>query len=148
MTKIVRQPGWLSTTLATVFLAGVGVPLRAADNHTHKCSVATLNGDYAFYRAGSTPDGTLAALGLIHFDGQGNFHATQNISRNGDYTFDLTFDGQYELADDCSGKGFQDGSEFVRLVVFRSGEGLYMFSESAGNAVYGVANRTQESDGH
>ena len=148
MPKMVRLRGWLPMALVSLFLAGPGAPLRADDSHAHKCSVATLNGAYAFYRAGSTPDGPLASLGLLHFDGRGNFQATQSISRNGDYSFDVTFDGQYELADDCTGKGFQDGSEFVRIVVFGSGRGLYMFSESAGNAVYGVANQTQESDGH
>lgn len=145
MLKTVRRSSWLPVTLVFLFLSALGAPLRAESGHSHKgCSVATLNGDYGFYRAGSTPDGTLAALGLLQFDGKGNFHVTQSVSKGGNYNFDVSFDGQYEVADDCTGKGFLDGDEFARMVVFGNGNGLYIFSESEGNAVYGVGTRTQE----
>lgn len=106
------------------------------------CSNATLNGSFGFYRTGSTPAGTLAAVGIITFDGHGHADATQSISRGGDYAFDVEFPGLYEIDADCTGKGLTtDGDEFVRLVVVDGGRGLLMFSESPGNAVYGVGTK-------
>ena len=106
------------------------------------CSNATLNGSFGFYRTGSTPDGPLAALGIINYDGIQNFSGSQSISRNGEYDFDIPLAGGYAVAADCTGIGFRpDGVEFFRLVVIDGGRGLYIFSESNGNAVYGVGRK-------
>src|SRR5271154_2256020 len=67
------------------------------------CSNASLDGHFGFYRAGSTPAGTLASVGLIQFDGHGNFTATQNISKDGAYQFDVDFNGTYQVNADCTG---------------------------------------------
>ena len=111
------------------------------------CSNATLKGSFGFYRTGSTPDGPLAALGIIHYDGQQNFSGSQSISRNGEYDFDIPLAGGYAVAADCTGIGFSPaGVEFFRLVVIDGGKGLYIFSESNGNAVYGVGRKIASSD--
>jgi hypothetical protein len=105
------------------------------------CSNASLDGHFGFYRAGSTPVGTLASIGLIRYDGHGNFVVNQNISKNGAYQFDIEFNGTYQVNADCTGAAFLDGAEFARIVVTERGHSFYMFSESAGNAVYGVGQR-------
>jgi hypothetical protein len=111
------------------------------------CSNATLKGSFGFYRTGSTAAGTLAAVGIITFDGQGHADATQSISKGGDYDFDVEFPGLYEIDSDCTGKGLTtDGDEFARLVVVDGGRGLLMFSESPGNAVYGVGTKIERDD--
>jgi hypothetical protein len=117
--------------------------VQADDGHAGKrCSTATLKGSYGFYRTGTSAAGPLAAVGILFFDGKGNSTATQNISRNGVFDFDLTFPGLYEVDEDCTGKGFTtDGVEFVRLVIVDGGKGFYMLSESPGNAVYGVGTK-------
>ena len=136
----IKLSGVSRYALLTGLLAALA-PAIHADEHSMKCTNAALKGSYGFYRAGSTPDGTLAAVGIIIFDGKGNNVATQNISRNGDYSFDVTFPSTYEIDEDCTGKAFNDGSEFVRLVVTDDGKGFYMLSESNGNAVYGVGRQ-------
>jgi hypothetical protein len=128
----------LSTSIAVaLFTLGVSALVSA---HA-ACSNASLHGNFGFYRTGKTSVGPLAAVGIISFDGKGNSTATQSISRNGDYSFDLSFSGTYVILPDCTGVGYSDGVEFVRLVVTDEGKGLYMFSESPGNAVYGVGRR-------
>jgi hypothetical protein len=131
--------------------------VHAADLHAIKtCSNATLNGSYGFYRTGSIPlpdgsRGTLAAVGIQFFDGNGNMTATQSISRNGVFTFDVVGTGPYEVAEDCTGKGFSEsGVELFRFVIVDGGEGLYGLSETSGNAVYEVVRRihTPERDDH
>ena len=122
--------------------------VHADDLHAIKsCSNATLNGSYGFYRTGTIPlpdgsRGSLAAVGILFFDGNGNSTATQSISRNGVFTFDAVGSGPYEVAEDCTGKGFtESGVELFRFVIVDGGEGLYALSETSGNAVYLVGRR-------
>ena len=131
--------------------------VHAADLTAIKtCSNATLNGSYGFYRTGTIPlpdgsRGSLAAVGIQFFDGNGNMTATQSISRNGVFTFDVVGTGPYEVAEDCTGKGFSEsGVELFRFVIVDRGEGLYGLSETSGNAVYEVVRRihTPERDDH
>ena len=109
------------------------------------CTSGTLKGTFGFYRTGNTPVGPLAAVGTINFDGKGNFTATQSISRNGSYSYDVAFSGTYTIARDCAGVSFLNGVEFARLVVTDGGHGFYIFSESAGNSVYGVGRMIDPS---
>jgi len=79
------------------------LPQVHADNqHERACSNKTLNGSFGTYRTGSTSTGPLAALGILFFDGNGNVSGSQNISRNGIFTFDNPISGPYEVAADCT----------------------------------------------
>jgi hypothetical protein len=133
--------------LASGLLLGIGPTLPQAFAEGLRphgaCSNASLHGSYGFYRTGNTPDGTLAALGLVIYDGKGNFTGSQSISRGGEYDFDIPIAGLYAVAPDCTGAGYTpEGIEFSRLVVVDGGNGVYIFSESPGNGVYGVGRRT------
>ena len=140
----------MSVAMAGLFgalLLGGGAVVSPAladyGHHSRGCNNGTLNGSFGFYRTGNTPDGALAALGLIVFDGRGNFTGSQNISRGGEYDFDIPIAGQYAIAQDCTGIGYTPaGVEFFRLVVVDGGSGYYIFSESPGNGVYGVGRKT------
>jgi|RhiMetdeSRZDD1v2_1073273.scaffolds.fasta_scaffold140210_4 hypothetical protein len=129
--------------LSNSHIAGV----RADDRHERACSNKTLKGSYGFYRTGNTTvgmnPGPLAAVGILFFDGEGNWIVTQKIIRNGDITLpDSTFSGTYEVVEDCTGKEFLDtGVEFVRLVIVDGGKEFYFLSETSGNTVYGVAKK-------
>lgn len=120
-------------------------PSAAVENHSgRRCTNATLKGTFGFYRTGSIDFGVggLAAVGILSFDGNGNATVDQSISRNGDYNFDSAGPFAYSLASDCTGLFLDgDGNEFSRMVVTDDGHGIYMFSESEGNAVYGVGTR-------
>ena len=138
--SITRSQAILYVASATLLGSLTGVP--AAQAAGPGCSINTLHGQFGFYRSGNTPDGPLAAVGSISFDGRGNAYGTQSISRNGAYSFDLDFINLYEVKTNCSGRLlFTDGTEFARLVVINGGKGFYIFSESLGNAIYGVGTR-------
>ncbi len=132
-----------ASVVAVILLAGASSSALGENGHSKDaCSVRSINGSYGFYRTGSTPDGPLAALGIIAFDGKGGATGSQNISRNGDYSFDVPLDFRYEVSEDCTGKGLTaDGYEFFRIVAVDDGKTLYIFSESEGNAIYGVVTR-------
>jgi len=121
------------------------VGVRADDRHERACSNKTLKGSYGFYRTGNASmgmnPGPLTAVGILFLDGEGNAFARQSISRNGDFRFDVEFPSTYEVAEDCTGKGFNNGVEFTRMVIVDGGKEFYMLSETAGNAIYGVAKK-------
>jgi hypothetical protein len=121
--------------------------VHADDRHEKGCINKTLKGTYGFYRTGTTATGPLVAIGLIFHDGMGNGTVTQNISRNGVLTLDSESSFTYEVAPDCTGKGFLDtGVEFVRFVIVDGGREFNFFSETSGNAIYGVAKRVDGTD--
>jgi hypothetical protein len=130
--------------------ASIAANARAANHDASKdCSNASLKGSFGFYRTGSTSAGPLAALGILKFDGKGSVSGSQSISRNGAFQFDIVIaPAPYIVNEDCTGKFVApDGiTEIARIVVTDRGAGLYLFSESAGNAVYGVGRKIGESD--
>lgn len=98
------------------------------------CSKATLQGSFGFYQTGFTPDGPLAAIGIVSYDGKGNNHGRQTISRNGVFKF-LEFDGTYAVNPDCT----IDGG----AIIVDDGNELYNLSRTSGNAVYVVSRKIQ-----
>jgi hypothetical protein len=129
--------------LATSHFQGV----HADDRHEKGCSNKTLKGTYGFYRTGTNPTGPLVGVGLIFHDGIGSGTATQSISRNGVLTLDSEFSFTYEVAPDCTARGFLDtGVEFVRDVIVDGGREIYFFSETSGNTIYGVAKRIDRAN--
>jgi hypothetical protein len=89
----------------------------------------------------------LAALGILFFDGNGNVSGSQNISRNGIFTFDAPISGPYEVAADCTARFLMDnGVEVARVVIVDGGKEFYEFSETSGNAVYGVGRKIHPDD--
>ena len=123
-------------------------PVHADDQHERACSNKTLKGSYGNYRTGSTSTGPLAAVGILFFDGNGTVSGSQSISRNGVFTFDVPIPpSPYEVAADCTAKFLTDtGTEVARVVIVDKGKGFYQLSETAGNAVYGVAKKIHSTD--
>lgn len=128
--------------LINAYIRGV----HADDRHERVCSEKTLRGSYGFYRTGTNSMGLpLVSVGFILFDGTGNFTATQNTSRNGMFTLDSTFSGTYEVAEDCTGKSFDNDVEFVRLVIVDGGKEIYQLSVTPGHTIFsGKENRADQ----
>jgi hypothetical protein len=122
--------------------------VHADDQNGKACSNKTLNGSYGFYRTGTTSTGPLVALGILFFDGNGNNFGSQSISRNGVFTFDVAIPpSPYEVAPDCTAKFVSaTGVEVARVLIVDGGNEFFLFSESAGNAIYGVAKKIHPSD--
>jgi hypothetical protein len=140
----------LTLALATGLLLSTSniPPVHADGRRERACSVKTLNGSYGFYRNGTTSTGPLAALGILVFDGNGSVSGSQSISRNGVFTFDVEIlPGPYEVAADCTAKFLTDtGIEVARVVIVDGGNEIFLFSESSGNAVYGVGKKIHPRD--
>jgi hypothetical protein len=120
-----------------------GETVRGIENRVAQrgCTIASLEGTYGFFRAGTIPAGPLAAVGIATYDGTGNSTATQTISRNGT----IVPGGQpasYEVSGDCTGRLIAaNGQEFARFVVVERGNEIFQISLTAGNAVTGVQRK-------
>ena len=134
--------------LGNALLVGAMSLATNAQAEPKGCTSTSLKGSFGFYRTGSTPAGPLAALGILLFDGKGAVSGSQSISRNGAFQFDIVIaPAPYTVNADCTGKLIApDGvTEIGRLVVTDGGNGLYILSESTGNAVYGVGKKIGET---
>jgi hypothetical protein len=76
---------------ATLLIAAASSARGDDGTESRPCSNEVLKGSYGFYRAGMTPNGPLAAIGTISFDGNGHSNVTQSISRGGEIDYDVTF---------------------------------------------------------
>ena len=144
VTKRFRN-GSLSLVAAIAFTFSVSLIAPDVAKAAGKpCSLATLNGSYGFYRSGNTPTGSLAAVGIVTFDGNGNGSTKQTIARGNDpndpnqLKKDQTGTSTYVLNADCTGSLSANGVEGARLVVVNDGAGIYALSETPGNTVYAV----------
>ena len=132
-------------TLLTILFsltAILGSTLGFANNATNTagCSAATLNGLYGFYRTGTTPDGPLAAVGTMNFDGKGNITVRQRVSRNGSASF-ATFNLTIKVAPDCTIKSYLDGEQGSTGVIVDNGNRIFLLSIGQGNTLYQVAEK-------
>jgi hypothetical protein len=137
-----------SLAIALALLAGLAPAVGAEERPGGRdCSVASLHGSYGFYRTGKgTFGGPLAAQGIAFFDGEGDFHTTANVSRDGEIFLDEEIFGTYEIAPDCTGKFLDNDSEFERFVVIDDGKGWYSLFVFGGT-VYSVGTRIHNGRG-
>lgn len=108
------------------------------------CTEAGLSGAYGFYMTGSTSAGPFAAVGLITYDGAGNWTATQTMSRGGMFIRDATTAGHYEVSSNCSGKLFSDGLEVARITLSDRGKQVFTLSTRLGETVWGVEKQVAQ----
>lgn len=129
-----RNP--LATTMAAARTTKQSLSLSDdADDGPSDCSVGALRGSYGLLRQGTTTAGPLGAVGLISYDGNGNWVSTQSTSRNGSFSFDVTTSGTYTVNADCTGKYFSADQEIGRLMIVDHGKTVFQLDETAQNQV-------------
>ncbi len=88
---VITDPGW--------FAPGTVKKIRPA-----ACSVATLKGTYALFGKGTvtaySPSQPITHVGIVTYDGAGNFSCQDTIMLNGALIPD-TFTGTYTVTEDC-----------------------------------------------
>lgn len=107
-----------------------------ASQEARSCSNATLDGTYGFQRNGQTSQGPITAVGLIVFDGRGNFVDQQTIARSGKFSTVTDQTGTYEVKPDCTGTETDPtGAVFATIVVVHNGGEVLGMSMTPGNNV-------------
>lgn len=107
------------------------------------CSNATLKGAYGIYRSGTTPEGPIASVGIVVYDGNGQLKSRQKTSLNGVHSSSaLTLD--YKVANDCTYKAFSGNTEFATGVVVDNGNRIFLLSKAPGHTSYSVLEKIQK----
>jgi hypothetical protein len=99
-----------------------------------------LNGTYGFYWTGTTLEGPIVSVGILSYDGKGNFTARQHISRNGKFE-NVTGSYKVKVARDCTSKSFQDGAMVSWDTIVDNGNRIVLMSRVRGTTVYGLAEK-------
>ena len=137
-----------SSTLRVFALAVIAAArvVSAADGH---CTVASLNGSYAFNAQGSTVAGSpvpaplqgpFASAGTAAYDGRGNVTLSATAVFNGLSQPLGPAVGTYQVADDCTFTSrLANGATFYG-VILAGGNQLYVLQTNTGVVASGVAN--------
>src|SRR5688572_30318457 len=122
-----RTISFYAVTMAFTALLMISAIQELYSDDVHmsaQCSNGTLNGTYGFYSTGNTADGPLARVGLVKFDGNGNWTLKQHTSRNGKFEAS-TFSGRTQVAADCTLKVFTEDDHLLNYgVVVDDGNGV------------------------
>jgi hypothetical protein len=123
--------------------------VTSAHAQNQGCSVASLQGAYAFRRTGVNNElgGPVAAIGVTIANGDGTFGGErESISRNGeiqDWT-DFPALGHYTIDSDCTGSIFDGtGTHTQNFIVVDGGNGFFLISTLPGRIVTAEGKRIQ-----
>jgi hypothetical protein len=117
------------------------------------CSVASMQGAYAFRRTGVNNEGggPVARIGVTIFNGDGTFGGQRvSTSRNGeiqDWTNVPPSGGTYTVDSDCTGSFFDaSGTKTQNFIVLDGGKGFFLISTEAGRTVTAEGKRLEVED--
>jgi hypothetical protein len=111
-----------------------------------RCTQASLKGCFGYSYTGTVSGfGSIAAVGPINFDGEGNASATYSVNLAGT-NFQGSFTGTYTVNDDCTGAitlnlpvlGISSNGRFV---IVEKGEEAHFMGTDPGVTVTGVARK-------
>jgi hypothetical protein len=93
------------------------------------CTLSTVKGPYGFILNGTLVGlGPLGSVGLVTFDGAGQWSAEGTISINGS-VFTASFNGTYSVNSDCTGTQVgSDGSTATFVILARGNELLVIMT--------------------
>jgi len=115
-------------------VSGSKGPCHGGSGYNRRCSVASLNGTYAFRRTGvnNVLGGPIAQIGIEVFNGDGTRGSIRTTrSSNGDIRdwTDESPSGSYTVDPDCTGSFFDaDGTKTHNLIVLGKGKGYFLLS--------------------
>jgi hypothetical protein len=133
------------------------IPGAVINVHAHNsgCSVASLNGTYAYLRSGVNESlgGPVAEMGLDVFNGDGTrgiIRATGvSLNESYDWTDSSWPNGSYTVHSDCTGSLFAaDGTKANNIIVLDGGKRFSVLSAplEAGKVITGEGTRLEEKD--
>jgi hypothetical protein len=118
----------------------------SAMDDSSQCTLASLEGSYGYSYTGTVEEfGSIAAVGPINFDGQGNASATYSVNLGGE-NFQGSFTGTYAVNDDCTGEitinlPMLGTSSNGRFVIVDDGKSAPFMGTDPGVTVVGLAKK-------
>lgn len=109
------------------------------------CSNRTLKGDYGFSGTGHIGPTEVLTVGIVSFDGHGNFELRDNLKVVGGPTLPREIVGTYEIREDCAGTAsFHAPAPFdvdvtLQVVLVDRGEEAYFIQVAPDGFFHGTA---------
>jgi hypothetical protein len=108
---------------------------------------ATLHGTYVVYGGGTVVGvGSLTAVGLHTWDGQGNTVATYTVSVNGNIYPGVTVTGSYSVNPDCTGSLTESDGTHYNFVVLPNGNSSTWMRTDTGTVLSGTETRLRNRE--
>src|SRR5215831_6406483 len=108
---------------------------------------ATLHGSYIVFGAGTVVGvGSLTAVGVHTWDGQGNTVATYTASVEGSIFPGITVTGRYSVNSDCTGSLSESDGSHYNFVVSPNGNSARWIRTDAGTVVSGTETRLRNRE--
>jgi hypothetical protein len=141
----------LATLVAVAAMIGLGVTfpggalpkVHAQEEALQACSAAMLDGRYGLTFSGYSTTGavpapitgsiTVAGVGLVTFDGNGNLSASETVNLGG-LVMPVNVTGTYTVNSDCTGT-FTTSRAHLNLVIVRNGREILAANTDPGHVV-------------
>lgn len=129
-TRLIATGAVMASMIAACGASDVASPVPA-------CSTAGLVGSYGMQRNGQTVPGTATtSVGLVVFDGKGNYSVQQTVSVNGTSTTLPPASGSYVINSDCTGsESDASGKVISTLAVVHGGDQVLGMSVVPGSSM-------------
>lgn len=108
---------------------------------TPSCNNATIQGSYGTKFTGTSGTRGVAAVGLVKFDGNGNFQGIDNVSINDTLSPNRIVSGTYSVRQDCTIQiVFTGGSDtaFLSGAIVDRGKEIFLIQTSPGVVLTGT----------
>lgn len=102
------------------------------------CNNATIEGSYGTKGTGTFAGTPIAVVGLVRFNGTGNFQGTDAVSADGTISTDRAVSGTYSVKQDCTVQiVFRAGTDtsFLTGVIVDSGKEIFLFQTNPGSVL-------------
>ncbi len=140
------EPSGPATSNSTWSSAHSGISASAEHEEHGGCTNASLIGTYGLQRMGHTGQGSLTAVGIATFDGEGNSVASETISRNGVFT-DAQAVAAYTVSPDCTGTLTVNGAILAHILLVHGGSAVLGMSLIPGDNVASHYERVADRSG-
>ena len=107
---------------------------------TPSCNNATIKGSYGTKFTGRFNVQEIVTVGLVRFNGTGNFQGTDAISIDGTVSTNRTVSGTYSVQPDCSLQivFFGAGTSFLSGAIVDGGKEIFLIQTNPGSVLTGT----------
>jgi hypothetical protein len=138
------QEDFMTRVKRALSVIAIGIVSLVSAHARGYCDAYTLNGAYGRMMSGSFPQGPVASIGLVTYDGSGNFVAQDTIVLNG-VVMHGTATGTYQINADCTGTQtiqIQNGPVFhADFIVVDNGKEVIFVQTDPGVTLVGTIKR-------
>lgn len=143
--KNLKIQGFFTTLIITtvsVLTISDATSQKVIAQNSPSCDNATISGSYGIKFTGTFPGQAALAVGLLNFDGAGNFQGIDTVNLNGT-TRNRTLFGNYSVSRNCTVQINYTGTEYGNTngVIVDGNKEIWFIQNDANTAVIGTLKK-------